>query len=112
MKIGSIQMKGDFQMTKFDLHEVTRLSIWNKIHLHCGDYFGVDEKGNLCFTRLQLEGDNVKITSKINGIWVDRFISIHNPALPIDIQQILYVNRYMRKNIAGVTRHQHKRKRN
>ena len=75
-------MKGDVQMTKFDLHEVSRLSIWNKIHLHCGDYFGVDEKGNLCFTRLQLEGDNegnlcftrlqlegdnVKITSKING---------------------------------------------
>lgn len=98
---------------EFNIHRVDKegTTIWNKIHLHRGDYFGVDEKGNLCFTRLEISGNDVKITSKINGVWVDRFIPIYHQTLPIDIRQILYVNRYMRKNIAGVKRHQ-LRKRN
>lgn len=98
---------------EFNIHRVDKegTTIWNKIHLHRGDYFGVDEKGNLCFTRLEISGNDVKITSKVNGLWVDRFIPIYHQILPIDIQQILYVNRYMRKNIAGAKRHQ-LRKRN
>lgn len=82
-----------------NIHRIDKkgTTIWNNIHLHRGDYFGVDEKGNLCFTRLEISGNDVKITSKVNGVWVDRFVPIYHQILPIDIQQVLYVNRYMRK---------------
>ena len=83
---------------QLDIHRNERFVKWKSITLKPGDYWGVDENSNDFISRLYVNNnDEVKIISCIDGQWVERFIPIDNPIIPLYFRQILSVRNMMRK---------------
>ena len=92
---------------QLDIHRNERFVKWKGITLKPGDYWGVDENLNDFISRLYVNNnDEVKIISCIKGEWVERFISIDNPIIPLYFRQILSVRNMMRKYPSSAILHQ------
>lgn len=82
---------------QLDIHKNERFTKWKGIVLKPGDYWGVDENLNDFISRLIVDNDEVKIISCIDGKWIERFLPIDSPVIPLHIRQILYVRDMMKK---------------
>lgn len=76
-----------------NISRVNKDTCWKGKHLKRGEYFGYDEYGNPCITKLKLSGNKLQLISMVNGSWSDRYIYMYSKCIPIHIQQILFVNK-------------------
>lgn len=76
-----------------NISRVNKDTRWKGKHLKRGEYFGYDEYGNPCITKLKLSGNKLQLISMVNGSWSDRYIYMYSKCVPIYIQQILFVNK-------------------
>lgn len=90
---------------QLDIHRNEMFVKWKGITLKPGDYWGVDENLNNFISRLHVNNDEVKIISNIDGVWVDRFIPIDSPIIPLYFRQILTVRNMMRKYPSSAALH-------
>lgn len=82
-----------------DISRVNKDAFWKGKHIKRGEYFGYDEYGNPCITKLNLRGNKLQILSNVNGFWSDRYIYMYSKCIPVYIQQILFVNKTKRGRI-------------
>lgn len=82
-----------------DISRVNKDAFWKGKHIKRGEYFGYDEHGNPCITKLNLEGNKLHVLSNVNGSWSDRYIYMYSKCVPVYIQQILFVNKTKRGRI-------------
>lgn len=75
------------------LHKVILPTRWYGFKLDSGDYYGYDENGNPCMSKLHMFGNRISITCKINGRTVEKLIFMYDKCIPLDIQQILFARR-------------------
>ena len=90
-------------LTKMRLMKVEHSKYYwyaQRIWLKKGVYFGYDYHGTPCYTELQRSEDGHYLLFKMStecGTWVERYIHINSPALPVDLQQHLFAIDQMRK---------------
>lgn len=75
------------------LHKVMSPTRWYGFKLGRGDWYGYDENGNPCMSKLHMFGDKMSITCRVNGRTVERLIFMYDNVIPLDIQQMLFAKR-------------------
>lgn len=77
------------------LNKITYSVRWKGFDLDAGDWYGYDENGNPCMSKLYLFGDKISITVRLHGRKMKRLLFMYDDRIPIDIQQILFAKRKM-----------------
>ena len=75
------------------LHKVLLSTRWYGFKLNPGEYYGYDENGNPCMSKLHMFGNRISITCRINGKVIERLIFMYDNVIPLDIQQMLFAKR-------------------
>lgn len=65
------------------LHKVLLSTRWYGFKLNPGEYYGYDENGNPCMSKLHMFGNRISITCRINGKVVERLIFMYDNVISI-----------------------------